>query len=223
MFTSFEYTKEFEKILLTDNIEDALKNLVPNSVQDYFVRFITELKKCQKTKVLSDELKNLFTKIQKEKLPNQFVNDCERRYNLFEYDLPSTTQERKKQIIDYLYRQYSNQRFEAPKPDFASKMTTKTSKEKDNKGYPSELTEEMIKQEITKFIDAKSKQESAKFRYLTKKEQKEKFEELVLNKKSKDVFDIIQGNFGINYYLLSDKAFNTLVNIFNEAEQNVSL
>ena len=70
MFTSFEYTKEFEKILLTDNIEDALKNLVPNSVQDYFVRFITELKKCQKTKVLSDELKNLFTKIQKEKLPN---------------------------------------------------------------------------------------------------------------------------------------------------------
>ena len=95
MFTSFEYTKEFEKILLTDNIEDALKNLVPNSVQDYFVRFITELKKCQKTKVLSDELKNLFTKIQKEKLPNQFVNDCERRYNLFEYDLPSTTQERK--------------------------------------------------------------------------------------------------------------------------------
>ena len=223
MFTSFEYTKEFEKILLTDNIEDALKNLVPNSVQDYFVRFITELKKCQKTKVLSDELKNLFTKIQKEKLPNQFVNDCERRYNLFEYDLPSTTQERKKQIIDYLYRQYSNQRFEAPKPDFASKMTTKTSKEKDNKGYPSELTEEMIKQEITKFIDAKSKQESAKFRYLTKKEQKEKFEELVLNKKSKDVFDIIQGNFGINYYLLSDKAFNTLVNIFNEAEQNVIL
>ncbi len=83
MFTSFEYTKEFEKILLTDNIEDALKNLVPNSVQDYFVRFITELKKCQKTKVLSDELKNLFTKIQKEKLNNQFVNDCERRYNLF--------------------------------------------------------------------------------------------------------------------------------------------
>ena len=223
MFTSFEYTKEFEKILLTDNIEDSLKNLVPNSVQDYFVRFITELKKCKKTKVLSDELKNLFTKIQKEKLPNQFVNDCERTYNLFEYDLPSTTQERKKQIIDYLYRQYSNQRFDAPKPDFASKMTTKTAKEKDNKGYPSELTEEMIKKEITKFIDSKAKEESKKFRFLTKKEQKEKFEELILNKKNKDVLDIIKENPGINYYLLSDNAFNTLVNIFNEAEQNIIL
>ena len=46
MSQSLQYKKEFEQIVLTGNVEEALKSLVPNSKEKLYVRFIEELKSC---------------------------------------------------------------------------------------------------------------------------------------------------------------------------------
>ena len=212
---SVPYTKEFEKIILGGEVSQSLKNVAPNSTENLFIRFITELKKCQTQKKFSKELKEIYDIIQKEKISQSFKNDCELRMVLFEFDLESTTKERKKEIIDYFHRLYCGSKFEHAKPDFATKFKTETKDKKDELAHPTKLTPDMLKEQTTKFLNSRSKNEYDRFRYYNNSEKHEIFKKLIKEKKSDEIVKIIKGNFYINFYTFDDDIFNKFIDILN--------
>ena len=94
------YRKEFEDIILTGKLDEALKTLVPNSAEQIYLKFIEEYKKCSLEKKITPELNKIIEKAKSNKLSNKLIQVLETRRDLLEYDLPSTSQEKKNKIID---------------------------------------------------------------------------------------------------------------------------
>ena len=90
-----DYSNEFEKIVLTGDVTDALKNVVPKSIQDYYIRFLSEIKKTYTTQTMTKELQRIFKEIKESQFHRDFISECERRYNLAEFELKTTSKERK--------------------------------------------------------------------------------------------------------------------------------
>ena len=77
MSQSIPYKKEFEQIVLTGNVEEALKSLIPNSKEQWYVRFLEELKSCKKNSKISNELNKIIKDIDNITKDYQLVNECE--------------------------------------------------------------------------------------------------------------------------------------------------
>ena len=105
------YRKEFEDIILTGKLDEALKTLVPNSAEQIYLKFIEEYKKCFSEKKISPELNKIIETAKSSKLSNKLIQVLETRRDLLEYDLPSTSQDKKNKIIDELYKIYCKQNF----------------------------------------------------------------------------------------------------------------
>ena len=98
------YRKEFEDIILNGKLDEALKTLVPNSNEQIYLQFCEEYKKCFSEKKISPELNKLIDNAKSNYLSFKLIRILETRRNLLEYDLPSTSQERKNKIIEELYK-----------------------------------------------------------------------------------------------------------------------
>jgi hypothetical protein len=125
MSQNIPYKKEFEQIVLTGNVDDALKSLVPNSKEQLYVKFIEELKSCKNNSKISEELNTIIKNIDQLTRDRELVRECELKKNLIEFDFPSTNEKRKKEIIDDLGKQYHGLNFNHRPPDFATKLNKK--------------------------------------------------------------------------------------------------
>ena len=108
MSSYISYRKEFEDIIIKGKLDEALKTLVPNSQEKFYVEFCEEFKKCQSQKKITKELNSILENARKVGLSNKFIEILETRRDLLEYDLPSTSADKKNQIINNLFRIYCN-------------------------------------------------------------------------------------------------------------------
>lgn len=218
-----DYTNEFEKIVLTGDVADALENIVPKSIQDYYIRFLTEIKKTYTTQTMTKELQSIFKEIKESQFHPDFISECEKRYNLVEFELKSTSKKRKKEIIDYLNSAFCGFNFDASKPDFASKCDFPTENKQVNEEYPCVLTEEMIKKETQKFYASQIKNLSNRLTYSTKKEIKEYISSLIKDKKLDELCKVISASQTIKYVtMVQDDIFDKFLSLIKQA-QNFNL
>jgi hypothetical protein len=61
MLSKIPYSKEYEKSILNDSIEDSLKNIPPDTYEHFFLLLNEEFKKSYSSKTLTDEFKKLLT------------------------------------------------------------------------------------------------------------------------------------------------------------------
>ena len=106
MFSMLDYKKEFEEMILKDDFENSLKKLVPNTCEYLYLQFCCEYKKCFSEKKISPKLLEILENAKAKIASNNFNRILETRKNLLEYDLPETSQKRKNEIIDKLYKNY---------------------------------------------------------------------------------------------------------------------
>ena len=94
------FKKEFEDVIIKQNIKEALNSLMPNSREYIYLEFCEEYKKCISNKSISNELISIIEKASSISL--NLAKLLKTRKNLLEYDLSSTTQKRKNEIIDII-------------------------------------------------------------------------------------------------------------------------
>ena len=90
------YRNEFEDIILKGKFEEALKTLVPNSSESIYLQFCEEYKKCSREKKVSPELNKIIEKAKSNRIPYKLIQILETKRDLLEYDLPSTSKEKKR-------------------------------------------------------------------------------------------------------------------------------
>lgn len=218
-----DYSKEFEKIVLTGDVTDALKNIVPKSIQDYYIRFLSEIKKTYTTQTMTKELQKIFKEIKESQFHSDFISECEKRYNLAEFELKTTSKERKKEIIDYLNYAFCGVNFDASKPDFASKFDSTTENKQNIEEYPCVLTEEMIKKETKKFYATRIKSLTSRLTYSTKKEVLEYITSLIKEKKLDELCKLISASQTMKLdTMIPDELFDKFLSLIKQA-QNLNL
>ena len=74
MSSYITYRKEFEDIIIKGKLDEALKTLVPNSQEKFYVEFCEEFKKCQAQKKITPELNNLLEHARKIGHSNKLVS-----------------------------------------------------------------------------------------------------------------------------------------------------
>ena len=129
MSSVIEYRKEFEDIFLKGNLEEALKTLVPNSNELIYLQFCEEYKKCCSEKKLTPQLNKIIENAKSKNLSNRLIQVLETKRDLFEYDLSSTSQEKKNKIIDDLYEKYCGINLDYDAPFFVREKKSKDSQE----------------------------------------------------------------------------------------------
>ena len=143
------FRKEFEDYILKQDINEAVQSLLPDSKESLYLQFCDAYKKCLSSQKISKELISILKKA--ESLPDKLLSLLKTRKNLLEYDLPSTSQERKNEIINELYQNYCKNNFDYPPPHFVREKSQQNDKmviedEKDNAII--ELTEDIIREQI---------------------------------------------------------------------------
>ena len=157
------YRKEFEDVILNGKVDEALNTLVPNSAEKIYLQFIDEYKKCFSEKKITPELNKILENAKSLRLSNKLIQVLETRRDLLEYDLPSTQQEKKNQIIDELYKNYCKANLNFDPPYFVrEKKTQKETEGKEMNNTPLLLTEKMILEAVQN--DIKKNQRDKKFR-----------------------------------------------------------
>jgi len=164
------YRKEFEDIILKGKLEEALKTLVPNSNELIYLQFCEEYKKCVSEKKITPELNKIIESAKSKRTSSTLIDILETRKGLLEYDLPSTSKEKKNKIIDELYRKYcgENLNYEAPYFVREKKNQNETIKE-DKNNTPLLLTEKMINEAIEKDLIKNEKDKNYKIRMAPEK------------------------------------------------------
>ena len=119
MSSYINYRKEFEDVILKGKLDEALKSLVPNSNEKIYLQFCEEFKKCWANKTITKELNSIIENAKKNHISNDLINVLETKRDLLEYDLPSTPQEKKDQIIDELFKNYCGISLNYSAPFFA--------------------------------------------------------------------------------------------------------
>ena len=96
--SALKFRKEFEDIILKGNLDEALKTLPPE-IKSY-IEFCEEYKKCCESKIISDKLRKLGEQagfdLYKSLGDDKYYLILIHKINLLEYDLKSTSQEKKK-------------------------------------------------------------------------------------------------------------------------------
>ena len=174
------YRKEFEDVILKGKLEESLKTLVPNSSEKIYLQFCEEYKKCYSEKKITSELNNILENAKSKRLPNRLITILETRRDLLEYDLPSTSQEKKNKIIDELYKNYCGTNLNYDAPFFVREKKTKDGKKDEIKNNtPLELTEKIIKEAIEKDIQKNDRDKKYKIKNIPEKKRHKLFLELI--------------------------------------------
>ena len=218
MSQSLPYKKEFEQIVLTGNVEDALKSLVPNSKEQLYVRFIEELKSCKKESKISNKLIKIIKDIDNITKDHRLVNECELKKNLLEFDLPTTNEKRKKEIIDDLGKKYHGLRFNHRPPDFATKLD----KKEDNiKKEPSILSDELLKQLMDKYYKDNSNNQIFEFVNTYDLKKNEVFAKILKSGDNEKIKRILDTQFN-PFFLLKKDEFLLLIDYLNKTNIDYS-
>ena len=237
MSSLIEYRKEFEEIILKGKFEEALKTLVPNSNEQTYLLFCEEYKKCFSDRKITQALNDIIQKAKSNKLSYKLIQVLETKRDLLEYDLPSTSQEKKNKILDELYRNYCGANFNYNAPFFATEKKSPDGKEDEKNNTPRELTEKIIQDAIEK--DKKSFEKNKKGLLINTPENKRIKLFLEFLEKDKDeCISIVNAppmvirengkkplvirNPHIPYYLMTKDEFSKIIKFLNEANKNVN-
>ena len=237
MSSLIEYRKEFEEIILKGKLEEALKTLVPNSNEQIYLLFCEEYKKCCSEKKITQELNDIIQKAKANNLSNKLIQVLETKRDLLEYDLPSTSKEKKDKILDELYRIYCGVNLNYNPPFFATEKKSQDGQKVEKNNTPIELTEKIIQEAIEK--DKKSNEKNKKAQLINTPENKRI--KLFLEFLEKDIDECISivnsppivtrernkkarvfRNPHIPYYLMKKDEFSKVIKFFNEAKKNMN-
>ena len=217
------YRKEFEDVILKGKIEDALKTLVPNSAEKIYLQFCEENKKCFKEKKITAELEKIIENAKSKFLSNKFIQVLETRRDLLEYDIPSTSQEKKNKIIDELYHNYCKEKLDFEPPYFVREKKTQEKEKIEIKNKtPIFLTEEMIIKAVENNIKKNERDKKYKIKNVPTKKRPKIFLE-ILKKDYNLAVDIIYSRMKIPFYLLTKEEFSEIINFFNKAKKSLSV
>ena len=223
MSSVIEYRKEFENMILNGNLEEALKTLVPNSKEQIYLRFCEEFKKCYKEKKISKELDNIIETSKSNNLSEKFIKILETRKDLLEYDLPSTSQERKDKIIDDLFNNYCGENLDYDAPFFARGKKSKNEDEKEKlNNTPKILTEQMIRDAVKQKIEENEDSKLYEIENTPTNKRNKLFLEY-LDKKKKLCIDIIAIGIDIPFYLMSRDEFTKVIDFLKNNEKSLSI
>ena len=224
MSSLIKYRKEFEDIILKGKLEEALKTLVPNSTEKIYLQFCEEYKKCFSEKKITSELNNIIGNAKSKRLSNKLIQVLETRRDLLEYDLPSTSQDKKNKIIDELYKNYcgTNLNFDAPYFVREKKIQNENKADENKTSAPLELTEKMIKDSIEKAIKTNERDKTYEIKNTPTKKRHKIFLKL-LDNDSELCMNIIYNKIKILFYLMTKDEFTKVINFFNNAKKNLSV
>ena len=222
MSSLIAYRKEFEDIILSGKLDEALKTLVPNSAEKIYLQFCEEFKKCFTQKKITKELNSIISNAKNNNLSYQLIKILETKRDLLEYDLPSTPKEKKEQIINELYKNYCNFNFNYNAPFFArEKKSDKDAGSKTVNNTPLELTEKMIQDAIDKVI--KQNERDQNFR-ITNAPEKKKIQILLdyIDNSMEKALRVIESRIKISFYLLNKEQFSKIIKLFNGLKKKLS-
>ena len=222
MSSLIEYRKEFEDYILNGNLEEALKTLVPNSNELIYLQFCEEYKKCCSEKTITPQLNKIIELAKSNRLSNRLIQVLETKRDLLEYDLPSTSKEKKDSIIDELYKKYCNLNLNYDAPFFVrEKKSTVDQKGKAKNATPMNLTEKMIKEAVENDLKKNERDKKYRIRQFPEKKRHKMFLE-ILGKDKNLSMDIIYNRIKIPFYLMSKDEFTKVIEFFNEAPKDLS-
>ena len=219
-----EYRKEFENMILNGNLEEACKTLVPNSKEELYLRFCEEFKKCYKEKKISKELDNIIEIAKTNKLSKKLIKILETRKDLLEYDLPSTSKERKDKIIDFLFNNYCGEQLDYDAPFFVRGKKSKNEDEDEEEelnNTPLILTEEMITDAVKKNIEINQDTKLYEIENTPINKRHKLFLEYI-DRNKKLCFEIISRRLYIPFYLMSKEEFSKVIDFINNNEKILS-
>ena len=219
MSSYISYRKEFEDIIIKGKLDEALKTLVPNSQEKFYVEFCEEFKKCQSQKKITKELNSILENARKVGLSNKFIEILETRRDLLEYDLPSTSADKKNQIINNLFRIYCNMNLNHNAPFFARENKTEKDQKVVNK-TPLELTEKMMKDSINKLLKQNERDKNYRINTTPEKKRIEILMEYI-DKDMPHAISTIESRVQIPFYLMNKDQFTKVIKLFNEIKRNL--
>ena len=220
------FKKEFEDVIIKQNIKEALNSLVPNSKEYIYLEFCEEYKKCVSSKAISKELISILDKAKS--ISDDFYKVLITRKNLLEYDIPSTPQKRKDEIFDLLYKKYCNNSLEYYIPYFVREKIKPSNNmeienEDDNKNNAIlELTDDIIKNKVEKDIKSNLDEEflGYYFNYLNYNKRIEIILDIMENNSVKAVNIINERN--VPFYLMKKDEFSKVITFLNSCQYNIN-
>ena len=222
MSSFITFRKEFEDIILKGKLDEVLKTLVPNSNEKIYLEFCEEFKKCFEEKKITKELDSIIENAKKNHLSSSLIRVLETRRDLLEYDLPSTSKEKKDEIINILFRNYCNINLNYNAPFFArEKKSEKDESQKAENKTPLELTENLVQKAFDKML--KQNERDQNFR-INNKPEKQRIPLLMeyIEKNIEQALHIINSRIRIPFYLMNKEQFSKIINLFNGLKKNLS-
>ena len=221
MSSFISFRKEFEDVILKGNIEEALKSIPPNRADHLYLKFCEEYKKCCAEKKITKELEIILKDASKQSFNLGIA--LEARKLLLEYDLPSTSQQKKNEIINkFLYNNYSKQNLNFSAPYFVREKKTEDGKKSETKNNtPTELTEKLIKDAIEENLKNNIRDKGYKIRNTPEKKRIKLFLE-ILEKDKEQCISIIKMNVEIPFYLMTKDQFTKVIQLCNETKEHLN-
>ena len=216
------FKKEFEDYILKQSSEEALNSLIPNTNEYIYLQFCEEYKKCIKSQKISTKLNSILKNAKNNS--SDLLRALNTRKNLLEYDLPSTTQERKNEIINFLYQYYCDNTLNFDPPYFVRENNEKKNdmeiEESENESNEAinELTEEIIKQRVEKIMKDNDIEEN--FKNTPLKKRKELFLKYLTNDKD-EIDEYFLNSARVPFYLLTKDEFSLFINFLNKCKFNI--
>ena len=222
MSSLIKFRKEFEDIILKGKFDEILKTLVPNSEEKIYLEFCEEYKKCFAQKKITKELNSIIANAIQNHLSKNLIKVFQTKKGLLEYDLPSTSKETKKKIIDYLFHTYCNLNLNYDAPFFAREKKAENSEaqEKENK-IPIELTDKMIQDAIEEELKRIEKNGEFIINFLPKKKCIQIFLDYIDNNIEK-AKNVLKSFIQIPFPLMNKDQFTKVIKLFNELKENLN-
>ena len=222
MSSFITFRKEFEDIIFKGKLDEVLKTLVPNSNEKIYLEFCEEFKKCFAEKKITKELDSIIENAKKNHLSSSLIRVLETRRDLLEYDLPSTSKEKKDEIINILFRNYCNINLNYNAPFFArEKKSEKDEGQKAENKTPLELTENLVQNAFDKMLKQNERDQNFRINNTPEKQRIPLLMEYI-EKNIEQAFHIINSRIRIPFYLMNKEQFSKIINLFNGLKKNLS-
>ena len=223
--SALKFRKEFEDIILKGNLDEALKTLPPE-IKSY-IEFCEEYKKCCESKIISDKLHKLSQEagadLYKSLGSDKYYLILMNKIYLLEYELKSTSHERKKEIIEELFDNYCDKELDYKPPYFVREKKADTDeKNKAINSTPILLTEKMINEAVLKIIDDNKKYRKYEIEKTPENRRHILFLKYLDKKDYELCMDIINSNIKIPFYLINKDEFSKIIEFFNKTQKNMN-
>ena len=222
MSSFITFKQEFEDVILKGKLEEALKSLLPNSKEKIYLQFCEEFKKCFAQKKITKELNSIIENAKKNDTPYPLKRILETKRDLLEYDLPTTSKEKKAEIIDILFYQYCNVKLNYNPPFFAREKKPENNEEqKEENKTPLELTEQLIQNAINKKLKQNERDSNYKINNVPEKKRIQIFLDNIDNNIDQ-AYQIIYSRVRIPFYLMNKEQFSKIIKLFNGLKKELS-